>query len=174
MALRSQMSSRRDWIFSSSWEGFLLSAAALVVSSFSYTETLEIQLGELFSGGRREEYWYGVFGICLCVRAVVHEHHVVLPSYFLKCVALFPLILSFLKEPGEKQFKCLIDELTNERTEKIMISIKKGNLTFSWRNLWPSVDRRRMMSDCFDPLFPLNKSETNQPGSVIQIVNMLC
>lgn len=112
MALRSQMSSRRDWIFTSSWEGFLLVAAALVVSSFSCKEKLSNQLVEplfcLFG------YFWGLgevctdmvvcrFWICLRIRAVVHEHHVIFSSYFLKCAALIPFILSFVKEPGEKQ-----------------------------------------------------------------------
>lgn len=68
--------------------------------------------------------------ICLGIRAVVHEHHVVFSSYFLKCLALIPLILSFLKKPGEKHFKCLIDGLTKERTEKMVISITIVQLYF--------------------------------------------
>lgn len=115
MAFRSQMSSRRDWIFWSSWEGFLLAAAALVVSSFSCKETPSTgywlyQADIDLAAGRS---W-----TCLRVCAVVHEHHVVFPRYFLKCVALFPLIRGFLMEPGEKQFKCFNDELTENGSEK--------------------------------------------------------
>lgn len=44
------------------------------------------------------------FWICLRIRAVVHEHHVIFSSDFLKCVPLIPLILSFVKEPGDKDF----------------------------------------------------------------------
>lgn len=59
------------------------------------------------------------FWICLRIRAVVHEHHVIFSSYFLKCVPLIPLILSFVKEPGDKDFfLSLINELTKERTQK--------------------------------------------------------
>lgn len=123
MALRSQMSSRRDWIFSSSWEGFFLGAAAsLVVSFFSCKETVSFQL---FFFVKSIDMVVCRFWICLRIRAVVHEHHVIFSSYFLKCVPLIPPILSFVKEPGDKElFKFNLMNSPKKEHRKKVFSIK--------------------------------------------------
>ena len=115
MAFRSQISSRRDWIFTSSVELFFSLGTVLTVDSSCYREIHPCTWNRprlRFSGGSCQTPNYkdseetqktGFFKTYLFIRAVVHEHHVIFSSHFLKTGPMFPLILGLIQEPVTNQ-----------------------------------------------------------------------